>query len=461
MNKTVKWILIILGILIVVLIIGRLLAGTGDDGVKVSTEKTAKRIIIETVNASGKVYPEVEVKISPDISGQITDLFVEEGDSVKKGQILARIYADIYATQRDQAAAAVNQQVAMTANSQAQLDALKATMDQAQRTYDRQKQLLEDKVISKAEFEQAESAYLSARANYNAAVEGIRGNKASILSAEANLTKANKDLSRATLTAPMNGVISSLSVKKGERVAGNSFNIGTEMMRVADMTVMEVRVDVGENDIVKVNIGDSADVEVDAYNNRKFKGIVTQIAASTASSGASALTSSSSNDVTNYEVRVRLNPESYKDLIDSKNPRKFIFRPGMNASADIKTKRHDNVLAVPINAVAARVKGSDKSIEDKKKEEKKNKPKQDDQDNQDNTAVNSDELEEVVFVLQKEGKVKKTIVKTGIQDINYIEILSGLNAGDEVVSGPYNAVSKTLKDGNKVKVVPKDKLFEK
>lgn len=460
MSKTVKWILIVLGILIAVLIVGKLIAGSGDEGVKVSTEKATKRTIIETVNASGKVYPEVEVKITPDISGQITELDVKEGDSVKKGQMLARIYADIYATQRDQAAAAVNQQQAMTANSQSQLDALKATMDQAQRTYERQKQLLQDNVISKAEFEQAESAYLSAKANYNAAVEAIRGNQAGVSSAQANLAKANKDLSRTTLTAPMDGIISSLSVKDGERVAGNSFALGTEMMRVADMSVMEVRVDVGENDIVKVILGDSADVEVDAYNNRKFKGIVTQIAASTVSSSTSAATSS--NDVTNYEVRIRLDPNSYKDLADPKNPRKFIFRPGMNASADIKTKRHDDVLSVPINSVAARVKGSDKSVEDQKKENSKNKPNQNDQDNANNAStVNSDQLEEVVFVLQKDGKVKKTIVTTGIQDINYIEILSGLNEGDEVVTGPYNAVSKTLKDGNKVKVVPKDKLFEK
>src|SRR5678809_1555187 len=207
MNKTVKWILIILGILIAVLVVVKLIAGKGEDRFKVSTEKAAKRMIIETVNATGKVYPEVEVKISPDISGQITELNVQEGDSVKKGQVLARIYADIYATQRDQAAAAVNQQQAMTANSQSQLDALKATMDQTQRTYDRQKQLLQDKVISKAEFEQAESAYLSAKANYTAAVQSIRGNKASIQSAQANLARANKDLSRTTLTAPMNGVI--------------------------------------------------------------------------------------------------------------------------------------------------------------------------------------------------------------------------------------------------------------
>src|SRR5215467_2622139 len=428
MNKTVKWILIILGILIAVLIVGKLIAGNGDTGVKVSTEKAAKRTIIETVNASGKVYPEVEVKITPDISGEITELNVQEGDSVKKGQVLARIYADIYATERDQAAAAVNQQQATTANSQSQLDALKATMDQSEHAYNREKQLLDDKVISQAEFEQAQSAYLSAKANYNAAVQSIKGNKASIVSAQANLAKANKDLGRTTLTAPMNGVISSLSVKKGERVAGNSFALGTEMMRVADMSVMEVRVDVGENDIVKVNLGDSADVEVDAYNNRKFKGIVTQIAASTATSATGgAVAATSSNDVTNYEVRIRLDPSSYSDLIDPRNPRKFVFRPGMNASADIKTKRHDDALSVPINSVAARVRGSDKSIEDKKKEDKKNKPN-DDKDNQDDKdpALNSDELEEVVFVLQKDGKVKKTTVKTGIQDINYIEILKGL-----------------------------------
>jgi HlyD family secretion protein len=460
MNKTVKWILIVLGILIVVLVVGKVLAGSGDDGIKVSTEKVTRRTIIETVNASGKVYPEVEVKISPDISGEITELKVEEGDSVKKGQVLARIYADIYATQRDQAAASVNQQVAMTANSQAQLDAQKAMMDQAQRTYERQKQLLQEKVISKSEFEQAESSWLSAKANYDATIQSIKGNQASIKNAQASLIRADKDLDRTTLTAPMDGVISSLSVKKGERVAGNSFNVGTEMMRVADMSVLEVRVDVGENDVVKVNLGDSADVEVDAYNDRKFKGIVTQIASSVKNSSGAALTS---NDVTNYEVRIRLDPASYKDLIDPSRPKKFPFRPGMNASADIKTRRKVNVLSVPINSVNARVKGSDKSIDDKKKEDAKNKSEEQQQADQQNPNAPSvaDELEEVAFVVQKDGKVKKVVVKSGIQDINYIEILSGLNEGDEVVTGPYNVISKTLKDGNKVKVVAKDKLFEK
>ena len=462
MNKTVKWILISLVALVVILVAVKLIAGSGDDGVKVSSEKVAKRTIVETVNASGQVYPEVEVKISPDISGEIVELNVEEGDSVKKGQVLAKIYADIYATQRDQASASVNQQQAMTANSAAQLNALKATMEQTERTYNRQKQLLGDKVISQAEFEQAESAWLSAKANYAAAEQSILGNKASVQSAQASLARANKDLGRTTLTAPMNGVISSLTVKKGERVAGNSFNVGTEMMRVADMAVLEARVQVGENDIVKVNLGDTADIEVDAYNNRKFTGIVTQIASSTKTASRSLSSSTTSNDVTNYEVRIRLLPEGYKDLVDPTKPKKFPFRPGMNASADIKTKRHENVLSVPINAVAARVKGSDKSVDDKKKEDSKSKKDDNNNNNDDNNKTNnslSNELEEVVFVLQKDNKVKKTVVKTGIQDINNIEIISGLNDGDEIITGPYNAISKTLKDGNKVKVVPKEKLF--
>lgn len=455
MSKTVKWILIGLGALIAILVIGKMITGKKETGVKVSIEKVGSKTIVESVNASGKVYPEIEVKISPDISGEVVELNVEEGDSVKRGQVLARIYADIYATQRDQAAAAVNQQVAVAANSSAQLNALKATLDQAERTYNRQKQLLDDKIISRAEFEQAESNYESALANYNAAKEGIRGNQAGVQSAQASLTRANKDLSRTTLVAPMDGVISALTVKKGERVAGNSFNIGTEMMRVADMSVIEVRVDVGENDVIKVSIGDSADVEVDAYNNRKFKGVVTQIASSVKSTSLTSAT-----DVTNYEVRIRLDPASYKDLIDPAKPRRFPFRPGMNASADIKTSKVENVLAVPINAVATRVKGGDKTVDDKKKEEKKNNKPEEENGDESEPTVALDELEEVVFVLQADGTVKKTVVTTGIQDINNIQIKSGLKGGEEVVSGPFNVVSKTLKDGAKVTKVDKDKLFE-
>ena len=336
MNKTVKWILVIIGIVIVLLIAGKFVFGDNEGGgIKVATEKAAKRTIIETVTASGKIYPETEVKITPDISGEITELNVHEGDTVKKGQILARIYADIYALQKDMAASRVNQSEATVANSEESLNALKASLDQAKQAYDRNKSLFDQKVISKSEMEQYETAYRTALANFNAAKQNIVSLKAGVQSAQTDLTSAAKNLSRTTLTSPMDGVITSLKVKKGERVAGNSFTLGTEMMTVSDLSVIEVRVDVGENDIVKVNIGDSADVEVDAYNNRKFAGIVTKI-----SSSANATAVGASNDVTNYEVRIRLIRDSYKDLIT----KTFPFRPGMNASADIKTRQHDNVL---------------------------------------------------------------------------------------------------------------------
>lgn len=450
MNKKLKWFLIIFGVLAILFLL-KTQMGSRDKTTKVAVEKAAKRTIIETVNASGKVYPEIEVKISPDISGQITELFVEEGDTVKKGKVLARIYADIYALQRDEAAARVNQSKATVDNSKANLESLQSSLDLARQNYERNKTLYDQKVISKAELDVFENNVRMAQAAYNAALQNIRSLQAGVQSTQTGLSKASKDLGRTTIVAPMDGVISSLKVKKGESVAGSSFNVGTEMMTVSDMSGIEVRVDVGENDIIKIHIGDSADVQVDAYNNRKFRGVVTKIASSTKST--SALTSS--NDVTNYEVRIKLDPSSYSDLIGSTFP----FRPGMNASADIKTKRVDNVLAVPIMAVNARVKGSDKSMADKKKEEKEQKGEE---ENDMNTGGGDEnELEEVVFVLQKDGMVKKVVVKSGIQDINYIQVLSGINAGDEVVTGPYSAISKDLKDGMKVKVVEKDKLFEK
>lgn len=451
MNKKLKWVLFSLGGLIVLLLVGKLIAGGDETGVKVSIEKVEKRTIVETVNAPGKVYPEIEVKVSPDISGEIVELNVQEGDSVRKGQVLARIYADIYASQRDDAAARVAQSQAGVANTAASLESFKATLDQSKTNYDRQKKLLDDKVISPAEFEQAESSYRTAQANYNAALQSVRSQQAGVASAQTGLVQANKNLGRATLIAPMDGVISLLAVKKGERVVGTAQMAGTEMMRVADMKTMEVRVDVGENDVVKVKIGDSADVEVDAYNNRKFKGVVTQIASSTKTA-----TQLGSADVTTYEVRIRLDPSSYSDLMDPATKR-FPFRPGMNASADIKTVRKENVIAVPIGAVGSRVQGSDDNIEEKKKSEKK---KSGEEEEQIEEAVAGTDTDEVVFVRQADGKVKKVIITTGIQDINYIEVLSGLNGGEEIVSLPYTAI-KTLKDGTKVKVVDKDKIFEK
>ncbi|MGC8751230.1 efflux RND transporter periplasmic adaptor subunit [Hydrotalea sp.] len=443
MNKKLLWTIIILIILLGALwglkaagVIGK------DEGIKVSAEKAQVRTIIESVNASGKIYPEVEVKISPDISGEVVALNVNEGDTVKKGQELAKIYADIYVTQRDQVAAIVAQAQAQVANLQASLVGLKATVDQTEANYKRQKKLLDDKVISRQEFETAEQAYRSAEANYNAAIQNINANKANIKNAQAQLAKANEDLSRTIITAPISGVVSLLSIKKGERVAGNSFNVGTEMMRIADLSSIVAQVDVGENDIPKIQIGDTALVEIDAYNDRKFKGIVYKIA--NPATNASATATASSTDVTNYKVHIRLLPESYQDLIVKG---RFPFRPGMSASADIQTRTAPNVLSVPLNAVTTREMNADSTSNAAGNKNMQN-------------ASNSDSTQEVVFVIQKDGTVKMTPVKTGIQDLNYIQVTSGLQAGDEVVTGPYSTVSKLLKNKDKVLITPKDKLYE-
>ena len=455
MNKKTLRILLVVGLLIIVIVV---LAKSGalgkDEGTKISTEKVTRRSITEVVTASGKVYPEKEVKISPDVSGEVVELGVQqEGDSVHKGQVLARVYADILTNQRDQAAAQVNQQQAMVSNMQEQLPGLKASMETAKRALDREKQLLDEKVVSVAEYETAENTFRTAQAAYLAAQQTVRGNQAGAASAKYNLDVAAKTLSRTTVISPIDGVVSLLSIKKGERVVGNSMMAGTEMMRVADMSKIETIVDVGENDIPKVQLGDSAIISVDAYSTRKFRGIVTQIASSVSTASGTSTTTVSSNDVTNYKVHIRLSPDSYKDLIDPAHPRHFPFRPGMSASADIQTRTHKDVLAVPINAVAVREKNTDNAVlansDDNGGDSKP----------ADVSNAASGDLDEVVFVVQKADTVKKVKVRTDIQDINYIEVVDGLKEGDEVVTGPYSVISKTMKSGQRIKVVPKDKLF--
>jgi len=448
MNKKLIWIsssIIALIVLLVVLkkagIIGK------EEGMEVTSEKVQLRTITESVNASGKVYPEIEVKVSPDISGEIVNLFVEEGDSVKKGQILAKIYADIYSSQRDQVTASVNQVKAQYENVKANISGLKTIYENAKATNDRYKKLFADKIVSRSEYEQTEQAFRSAESNYLGAKESIKSSEAQIQGVRAQLARAEKDLARTTIMSPMDGIVSSLSVKKGERVVGTAQMAGTEMLRVADMKSIEVRVDVGENDITKVKIGDTALVEVDAYNNRKFKGIVYKIA-NPVSAAASAL--SSSTEVANYKVHIRLLTESYQDLI--KENRKFPFRPGMTASADIQTKSKVNVISVPLNAVSTR-------DNDGNGNETKVAASAPSSDKKEGNATPKDDLNEVVFVLQKDNKVKLVKVKTDIQDLNYIEV-KGVKVGDEVITGPYSVVSKQLKEGSLVKVVTKDKLFE-
>ncbi|MFM7357936.1 MAG: efflux RND transporter periplasmic adaptor subunit [Sediminibacterium sp.] len=446
MKKKIIWIVVLLVGAILVLIYAKKKGWVGkEEGIKVTAEKAELRTIIETVNASGKVYPEIEVKVSPDVSGEIVELNVNEGDSVVKGQILARIYADILLSQRDQVMAGVNQTRAQLANSQASIAGQKAQVDNLKVIYERQKKLLNEKVISRAEYEQAEQNLLTATANYNAAREGIKSSEASIQSALAQLQRADKDLSRTVITSPMSGIISLMNVKKGERVAGNSFNIGTEMMRVADMRSIEVRVDVGENDIPKVKLGDTALIEVDAYSGRKFKGLVYKIAnPSTTLGGAAANT-----EVTSYKVHIRLLSNSYSDLMKSTGG--FPFRPGMNASTDIQTNRRINVLSVPLNAVTPRDKSYNKADKTKTTENGSTESKK---------SIEDDDMDLVVFVLQPNQRVKQVKVNTAIQDLNFIEILGGIKSGDQVITGPYSVVSKTLKDSSLVKVVAKEQLFE-
>lgn len=445
MNKKIIWGIVGFVVLVGVLV-GLKKAGVvgKEEGIEVTVEKVALRTLTESVNASGKVYPEIEVKVSPDISGEIVSLFVEEGAKVTKGQVLAKIYADIYSSQRDQVTASVNQVKAQYENVKANLSGLKNGYDNSKAAYERYKKLFADKIVSRAEYEQVEQTYRTAESSYNAAKESIKSGEAQVQGVRAQLARAEKDLARTTIVSPMDGIISLMNVKKGERVVGTAQMAGTEMMRVADMKSIEVRVDVGENDITKVKLGDTALVEVDAYNNRKFKGIVYKIANPiTAAAGIS-----SAAEVANYKVHIRLLTESYADLIQENAI--FPFRPGMTASADIQTKSKVNVISVPLNAVTTR--DSDGQGKDTKVSSTSSSAA-------DKAPAKEEVLNEVVFILQKDNKVKMIKVKTDIQDLNFIEV-SGLKVGDQVITGPYSIVSKTLKDGSLVKVVTKEKLFE-
>jgi HlyD family secretion protein len=426
-RKTLYWVIAL--VILLLLITWRIVARMNPEGIKVAIEQAGYKDIIEVVSANGKIYPETEVKVSSDVSGEIVDLPVIEGDSVRKGQVLVKIYADVYGSMRDKANAALSQAQAQQANSAAGLAAYKAKLDQNKLAYDRNKELFAQKVVSRSEFETAEGTYRSALADYNAAVESVNSNRYAVASARAGLTEANTNLNRTTIVAPMNGIVSLLPMKKGERVVGTAQMTGTEIMRIADLNTMEVQVDVGENDIPRVKYNDTAIIEVDAYNNRKFKGIVTQIASSSKNAATSTTTTSSSADqVTNYVVHIRILQDSYKDLITGNKP--YPFRPGMSASVDIQTQRKNNVLSVPINAVT-------KERGDSSKDDA-----------------------EVVFMIQPNKTVKQVRVTTGVQDNDYIEILTGLKKGDGVVAAPYSAISKDLANDKKVKVVPKKDLFE-
>jgi len=435
------------GVLIVILTIAKMKGCLGNtDETKVTVEVIAKHDIIEIVSANGKVQPEVELKMSADVSGEIVELYVKEGDVVKKGTLLCRINPEIYISSKDRANAAVNAARSSSENSKSRLEQAKSQFKQSELNYNRNKKLFEQSVISSADFETAKSNYEVAKAEVDAATQSVSGAIFNINSSQASLKEANENLNKTNIYAPVDGTVSKLSKEKGERVVGTNMMEGTEILRLANLNEMEVSVDVSENDIVRVSLGDTSDVEIDAYIGKKFKGIVTEVANSANSSASSSIT----DQVTNFTVKVRILRESYQDLLSGKSLTYSPFRPGMSASVEIRTRREYNVLAVPIQAVTTRDTTAKLTKGSKKTEEVETTPV---------SIEDQKKLVECVFVVE-EGKAKLRAVKTGIQDNSNIQILEGLKAGEKVVSGPYNAIARQLKDGAVLKIVTKEELFE-
>lgn len=412
-NKILRILIPAVILLLILAVIGKKAGWFGKEAtIKVATEKVAVNPIIEAVTANGKIQPETEVKISPDVSGEIVELHVKEGDFVQKGTLLFKIKPEIYISSRDRAAATLN-------STKARLAQVEAQLIQAELAYNRSKKLYEENTISQADFEQAESQYKIALAEKQSA-------EFSVKSSEASLKEANENLVKTTVYSPMTGTISSLLVELGERVVGANMMTGTEVLRVADLNRMEVVVDVNENDIIRVKLGDTAIVEVDAYLDREFKGIVTEIANSANTLGTT------SDQVTNFKVRILILKESYEDLITEKNPSPF--RPGMSASVDIYTSSKAGVLTVPIQAVTTRT------------------------DTLSTDPAAKDNIRTLVFVSDGTYALARD-VRIGIQDNVNIEVLSGLTEGEEVIVQPFSAISKKLSDSTRIEVVEKDALF--
>jgi HlyD family secretion protein len=427
-QKNRKWLWI--GLLAVLALVLLIVFGKSEDkGTKVAIEKVGKHTITETVTASGKIYPETEVKISPEVSGEIIELNIEEGDSVAKGQLLVKINPAIYNSQVQQADASMQQTRSSVNNAQQMSAQSEANFEQALANFNRNKKLFNDKVISASEFEQVEATYKSARASYEAAKANIDGGRYGVKASAANLSQARENLLKTSIIAPRSGIISALSVKKGERVLGTSQMQGTQLLSIADMSRIELRVDVSETDIAKVKIGDTSIITADAYRNRKFVGTVSKIAVSSTTASAG-----NTDQVTNYTVHILILPSSYAD-ISTTGKYKYPFKPGMSASVEIQTRKEYNILSVPVNAVTTR-------------------------DWADSTK-NEDSIRQVVFIYNSVDKrVKIKDVKTGIQDNKHIQIINGLKMNEEVVVAPYGAIARLLSDKAKVRTVDKDKLFE-
>lgn len=464
MKKTI----IILSILLGVIIVGGVIAKNAgliakEEYTKVSVEVANKQEVIGMVSASGKIYPEKEVKISPDVSGEIIDIFVEEGDSVKAGQILFKIRPDDYKTAISKSISTLNntkagvaQAEASMAQADAQVQQSKARMNQAlaaynnaQAEYERSQRLFEEQLISqkdlaavKLQVSAAKNDYDSAKSSVRSAESGLRSAQASkraseytVQSVQTDVRQAQTSFQKTIVKAPQSGIVSRLNSQKGERVVGTSQMAGTEVMTISNLKNMECRVQVSEIDIARVEIGDTCNIEVDAYFDKKFKGVVTKISNSL---GGAAAQSVSTDQVTNFLVTVNILPESYTELKD----KKFPFRPGMSASVDIITEKENEKVAIPIQAVTAK---TEKAYLKLKK------------DSSANTA-NDKDLKEYVFLV-KNGETKIVPVKTGFQDSKYIVMENGVSIGDSIVVAPYNAITKTLKNEEKVTVVKKSEVY--
>lgn len=418
MSKSLKIIIGLVVLVLVLLVAGSKMGWFGKKGnfKQVITEEVQLKEIIETVSATGKIYPEVEVSISSEVSGEIIELPIKEGNQVKKGDLLVKINPDLIES-------ALNRAEASYQNTQAGLEQAEANLKQAKANYERNESLYEKGVISRADWDQTVASYETAVAARNSAFYSVK-------SAAATVNESRDNLQRTTIYAPMDGTISLLAAELGERVVGTAQMAGTEILKVANLNNMEVEVDVNENDIVKVQIGDTALVEVDAYLKKEFSGVVTEIANSAAGNLAA-------DQVTNFKVKVRILKESYTDLTAGKPASYSPFRPGMTATVDIITERRRNAVSAPISAIV--IKTDTASV-------KKGYPKA-------NTSSSglAEEKFECVFI-NDAGKAKLRVVKTGIQDDANIEVTSGLEAGDEIIIGPYNVVSKTLKSGDSIEV---------
>lgn len=423
---------------------------------EVEYTKAERGTIVEKVSASGKIQPEVEVKVSPDVSGEIVSLNVAEGDSVVAGQELLKIRPDNYVSLLARAEAQVNAQKAGSEQSKAVLAQSEARLSKAKIDFDRNDRLHKDKVISDADFDQFQSAYIVAKQDLEAAKANVKAANFNVKSAEAAFKEAKTNLTKTTIYAPQSGIISKLNVELGERVVGTSQMAGTEMLRIANLNNMEVRVNVNENDITRVSLGDTVMIDVDAFSSsdRKFMGVVYEVASSANSSGTAAAVSNDA--VTEFEVKIRVLRSSYADLIQGKLS--YPLKPGMTASVEILTNRKSNILTVPLASVTTRELGAEKKSEGDKPSEDGAAVKT--QDDANAERKRKENIREVVFVEEK-GKVKQVEVKTGISDFEHIEIVSGLKDGQQIISGPYATVAKKLNAGDLVKKKEEKKKSDK